>query len=250
MAEHKLTAMVTGASSGLGTEFVRQLADRCEVIIAVARRADRLQSLAEELDPRCEVHCIGADLTTIEGLTRTLEALRQQGPVDYLINNAGFAPFGQFTQAPLDGQREMLSLHCDAVITLCRAAIPFMQERGGGAIVNVSSLGALLPGKGIAVYGASKAFLNYFSQALQAEVAKLDISVQALCPGYVRTEFHDVMVTEGFDRERIPQDMWMEAAQVVQASLEALGNGQVIVVPGECNQALARAALDAQLASF
>ncbi len=250
MAERKRTALVTGASAGLGVEYCRQLAQRCEVIIAVARRADRLQVLAQELSGVCEVHCIEADLTTVEGVTRTVEALRQKGPVDYLVNNAGFAPLGQFVETPLHEQRDMLNLHCEATMTLCRAAIPFMCELGGGSIINVSSLGALVPSKGLAVYGATKAFLNYFSQALQAEVAADGIEVQALCPGYIRTEFHDAMVAEGFERERIPTEMWMDPEAVVEASLSALGTGRVVVVPGEGNGELARAVLASQLEDF
>ena len=187
MSGHRTTALVTGASAGLGAEFCRQLASRCEIIIAVARRAERLEQLRTELADRVELHAIQADLNSVEGVTRVMEALRQRGPVDYLVNNAGFGTYGHFSDVGIDGQRDMIGLHIDATITLCRAAIPFMRERGGGHIINVSSVGAFLPGKGVAVYGATKAFINYFSLALQAELAGTDIEVQALCPGYIRT---------------------------------------------------------------
>ena len=141
----------------------------------------------------------------------------------------------------------MVNLHIDTSITLCRAAIPFMRELGGGAIINISSLGALMPMKGMAVYGASKAFLNYYSVALQAELAGTGIEVQALCPGFTRTEFHDAMESEGFERNRIPDSMWMNAEAVVSASLAALGSGQVMVVPGDDNRGLARVGLQQQL---
>jgi len=141
----------------------------------------------------------------------------------------------------------MVDLHVNATITLCRAAIPFMRERGVGYIINVSSIGAFLPGKGVAVYCATKAFLNYYSQALQAELADTGIAVQALCPGYTRTEFHVLPVEAGFDNGRIPDEMGMNADEVVAASLAALGSGQVLVVPGESNQALARMGLQQQL---
>jgi hypothetical protein len=247
MSEHKVTALVTGASAGLGAEFCRQLAKRCDVIIAVARRKDRLDTLASELAGAVELHCLEADLETIEGVARAMEAIRQQGPVDYLVNNAGFSTFGNFDQLAIDSQRAMVSLHIDASITLCRAAIPFMRELGGGTIINVSSLGAFIPGKGMAVYGATKAFLNYYSQALQAELAGTGIEVQALCPGFTRTEFHDPMAEEGFDRNRIAENMWMDADTVVAASLAALGSGQVLVVPGEDNLGFARMGLQQQL---
>lgn len=247
MSARKVIAMVTGASAGLGAEFCRQLADRCDLIVAVARRRDRLTSLAEELADRVELHPVTADLTSIEGVARTMEALRQQGPLDYLVNNAGFSTFGQFAELPIDRQRDMVSLHIDATITLCSAAVPFMRERGGGHIINVSSVGAFLPGKGIAVYGATKAFLNFYSQALQAELSGTGIEVQALCPGYIRTEFHQGMDELGFDPGRIPQEMWMDPPAVVAASLAALGHGQVLVVPGAGNLELARAGIRGQL---
>lgn len=247
MSEHKKTALVTGASAGLGAEYCRQLAGQCEVIIGVARRGERLQSLATELAGSVEFHLLEADLTTIDGVARTMETLRQKGPVDYLVNNAGFSTFGSFENLPIDEQRNMVSLHIDATITLCRAAVPFMRELAAAHIINVSSMGAFVPGKGLAVYGATKAFLNYFSVALQAELAGSGIEVQALCPGYIHTEFHAQMQAEGFDKSRIPPQMWMQPQEVVAASLAALGSGQVLVVPGEVNRDIATAAMRQQL---
>jgi short-subunit dehydrogenase len=249
MSEHKKTALVTGASSGLGAEFCRQLAQQCPVIIAVARRRERLDNLARELAGIAEVHVVEADLLSVEGVARTLEALRQKGPVDILVNNAGFSPYGDFADTEISVLRDMLNLHCEASISLCRAAIPFMQELGGGCIINVSSLGSLLPGRKLAVYGASKSFLNYFSVSLQQELEGSNIAVQALCPGLVRTEIHEPMKDQGFSPDAFPEDMWMQAEEVVAASLDALGSGRVMVVPGEGNLSLARmgaqAALDA-----
>lgn len=247
MSGHKVIALVTGASAGLGAEFCRQLAPRCDGIIAVARRPERLGELANELADSAEIHCLEADLGTIEGVAKTMEAIRQKGPVDYLVNNAGFSTFGNFSDLPIEGQRAMVNLHIDATITLCRAVIPFMRERGGGTVINVSSLGSFVPGKGMAVYGATKAFLNYYSQALQEELAGTGIEVQALCPGFTHTEFHDPMAEQGFDRDRVPEQMWMTADAVVAASLAALGSEQVLVVPGEDNPGFARMGLQQQL---
>ena len=154
--DRKVTALVTGATAGLGLEFCRQLADRCDVIIAVGRRVDRLEQLADALAESVEVHGIAADLATVEGVAAVMEALRQKGPVDYLVNNAGFSTYGYFSTLGIEDQRQMLSVHVDASITLCRAAVAFMRERGGGSIINVSSLGSFLPGKGSAVYGLHK----------------------------------------------------------------------------------------------
>jgi short-subunit dehydrogenase len=247
MSGKKITALVTGASAGLGAEFCRQLAPRCDVVIAVARRKERLGALANELADSAEIHCLEADLGTIEGVAKTMEAIRQQGPIDYLVNNAGFSTFGNFADLPIEGQRAMVNLHIDASITLCRAVIPFMCERGGGTVINVSSLGSFVPGKGMAVYGATKAFLNYFCLALQEELVGTGIEVQALCPGFTRTEFHDPMAEQGFDRSRVPEQMWMTADAVVAASLAALGSERVLVVPGEDNPGFARLGLQKQL---
>ena len=247
MSDHKITALVTGASAGLGAEFCRQLATRCEVIIGVARRGDRLAELVGKLPGEVEFHALEADLNSVEGVARTMETLRQKGPVDYLVNNAGFSTFGQFAELPIDRQRDMVSLHIDTTITLCKAAIPFMCELGGGHIINVSSMGAFVPGKGLAVYGATKSFLNYYSLALQAELAGTGIEVQALCPGYIHTEFHAEMQDQGFDKKRIPDEMWMTPGEVVAVSLASLGSGRVLVVPGEGNQSVAKMGLQQQL---
>ena len=139
MSKRNITALVTGASSGLGAEFCRQLADRCDVIVAVARRSEPMKALAKELEGQVEVHVIEADLTTTEGVARTMEAIRQQGPLDYLINNAGFSTFGNFEQENLDSQHDMVSLHINAVLSLCRAAIPFMRELGSGNIASTAA---------------------------------------------------------------------------------------------------------------
>ena len=250
MSGSKVTALVTGASSGLGAEFCRQLAERCDVIIAVARRRERLVALAGELEGAVEMHCLEADLESVEGVARTLEAIRQQGPVNYLVNNAGFGALGNFDASGIESQRAMVNLHVDTSITLCRAAIPFMRELGGGTIINVSSVASFVSGEGMAIYGASKLFLNYYSQALQQELAGTGIEVQALCPGFTRTEFHDTMVSESFDPKRIPEQMWMTAEAVVAASLGALGSGKVLVVPGDDNLKVARMGLQQQLDSL
>ncbi|MBT4522736.1 MAG: SDR family oxidoreductase [Halieaceae bacterium] len=246
MSDHKITAMVTGASAGLGAQYCRQLAERCEVIIAVARRGERLAELARELHGQVEVHAVVADLTTIEGVARAMEALRQQGPVDYLVNNAGFSTAGEFADQVIDSQYDMVSLHINATLALCRTAIPFMAELGGGYIINVASIAAFLPGGGMAVYGASKAFLNHFSTALQAEVAASGIKVQSLCPGHTRTEFHDTAALSGFDKSTVPNELWMEADAVVTASLQALATEQVVVV-GERSRPVCRKGLQQQL---
>ena len=151
-----------------------------------------------------------------------------------------FSTYGMFEDQPIDGQQDMVSIHINATLSLCRAAIPFMRDIGGGNIINVSSLSAFLPGRGLAVYGATKAFLNYYSQSLQMELDGSGISVQSLCPGYTRTEFHSTGELAQFDTSRLPEEYWMEASAVVTASLAALSEDRVVVVPGQGNLQMAQ----------
>ena len=196
MSEHKVTALVTGASAGLGAEFCRQLAPLCDVIIAVARRKERLEALASDLAGSVEVHCLEADLGTVAGVATTMEAIRQQGPVDYLVNNAGFSTFGHFDQLSIEGQREMVNLHVDACITLCRAAIPFMRELGGGKIINVSSIVGTTGNPGQANYAASKAGVVAMSKSLAYEVASRGITVNCVAPGFITTAMTEKLTDE------------------------------------------------------
>lgn len=243
------TALVTGASSGIGEQFCRALAGRCDRIIAVARRGERLEALAAELAGETEVVPVVADLATVEGVTRAMEALRQRGPVHYLVNNAGFSTLGPFAESSIDRELAMVRVHIDASVSLCRAALPFMIEAGGGCIINVASIGAFLPMRSTAGYGACKAFLASFSSSLQEEVAGRGVRVQCLCPGFTRTEIHDTDDFAGFDKQKIPEALWMQADEVVAASLAALGEERVLVIPGEGNVGLVRDALERQLNS-
>ncbi|MFV8820038.1 SDR family NAD(P)-dependent oxidoreductase [Haliea sp. E17] len=240
-------ALVTGASSGLGEAFCRALASRCKRIIAVARRGAALEALAAELAGEVEVIPVVADLASIEGNARTLEALRQRGPVSILVNNAGFGALGPFAESAITAQQAMVSVHIDATINLCRAALPFMREQGGGYIINVGSVLALAPLPGTAVYSATKAFLANFSAVLQEEERPHGIRVQCLCPGLTRTGFHEAEGFSGSGPGEFPEAMWMQPDAVVAHSLAALAHEEVIVVPGEVNQQMAREALQRQL---
>ncbi len=229
MSAGKTIALVTGASAGIGAEFCRQLAVGCDVIIATGRREERLQALADELSGQVEMHLLVADLTSREGLTRLIEMLRQKGPVDYLVNNAGFGALGHFSETDLEPQQQMIALHIDVTVALTRAALPFMKEKGVGTIINVSSMSAFNANAMVTVYGASKAFLNHFSEGLQLELQDTGIKVQALCPGYTRSDFHGRDSMTGFSTDMVPDEMWMEASEVVAISLAALEGDQVIV---------------------
>ena len=243
------TALITGADAAVGTEFCRQLAARCELIIAVGSHREPLQALATELAGQTQLQLLTADLATREGLTRVIETLRQQAPLDYLVNNAGYFADGDFLSGELQSRHDMITVHIDAALALCRAALPAMRERARGHIVNVSSLLAFAPHTPTAaVYGAGKAFLNHFSEALQVQVAECGIKVQSLCPGY--TYSAGDVTDDGFVVPREPTALWMEAAEVVRISLQALPGEQVIVIPGDNNRTIARQWLQRQLDSL
>jgi short-subunit dehydrogenase len=179
---------------------------------------------------------LSADLNTVLGRAKVVETIRQQGPVTTLVNNAGFQSSGQFGDAQLDDQMEMVTVHINASMTLCRAVIPFMRKEGGGTIINVSTGGALTGGAGITVYAAYIAFLNSFSESLAIEEKPHNIKVQALCPGYTRTDFHTTAafkIDGKSDVANVPDELWLTTEEVVAESLAALGGDQVIVVTGD-----------------
>jgi len=237
MAEWR-TVLITGASAGIGAAYARALAPRSRRLMLVGRRSERLASMAGELagDDR-EVDWLAVDLATPLGVTRVVEWVRQSGPVELLINNAGLGVYGHFGDGELEAQLDMVRVHVDATLALTRAVLPGMREQGGGAIVNVSSIVALSPYAGSAVYGGSKAFLNNFSEALQQEEADHGIRVQCLCPGYTRTDFHQRDAFRGFDADQVPEKWWMTPEDVVAESLAALAGDEVVVVPGAANRA-------------
>jgi len=222
-------ALITGASSGIGETFARQLADRGYDLILVARRADRLQAVAASLPVNARV--LPADLTTDEGLQTTEQAIRNTPGLELLVNNAGFGTLKRFWVADLQGQVAMHQLHVMATVRLTHAALGAMVERGHGAVINVSSVAAFGQSEGNVSYCSTKAWMNSFTLGLDMELrgAGSKVKVQALCPGFTMSEFHDTL---GVSREAIPGFLWMQADAVVRASLRGLDRGDVIVIPG------------------
>jgi short-subunit dehydrogenase len=243
--EPRKSALVTGASSGLGAAFARRLGADGYDLMLVARRAGRLADLADELGD-CHavvVRCVAADLADRAGIEQVEECVRSLGGLDLLINNAGFGARGPFAETDLRRQLEMIQLHVLASVRLARAALPGMIERNRGGIINVASLAALIPVPGDATYSATKAFLVTFSQALHEELRGTGVSVQALCPGFMRTELHSAEGLPEADLARIPALLWSRPDDVAAESLRALARGQVVCVPGwqnRCIVALAR----------
>jgi len=234
------TAIVTGASSGIGAAFARTLAGRGYHLVLVARRKERLQSISQELAAQygAQAEVLAADLASAEGTQRVAEHLQKLRDVELLVNNAGFGQLGRFTGQPLAEHLRMIAVHVHAPVKLTYAVLPGMLAQGHGGVINVASLAALIPLRNV-MYSATKAYLVAFSEALQNELRDTGIRVQALCPGFTYTEFHDHRKLAGFTRAGIPEFMWGNAGDVVRASLRALEREKVICVPGLLNQILA-----------
>ncbi len=233
-----MKALISGASSGIGAAYAHRLAADNFHLVLTARRADRLAAMAEALRAAgaMSVDVVPADLSAPADLERLERYVSDLDALDVLINNAGFGVRGTFEEADWSLQRDMVRLHDLASMSLCHAALPGMIARKHGRIINVASTAAFLPVPGNAVYSASKVFLVAFSQALHAEVVGRGIRVQALCPGFTYTGFHDTPEMQGFRRSNVPGFMWMTADQVARISLSSIGRGPVVVVPGLRNQ--------------
>ncbi len=233
------TALITGASSGLGAEFARQLAGLGYNLVLVARRADRLAALAETLHTRCGVRAesMTADLSTDADVT-AVEGRLAEGDVHLLVNNAGFGIGGAFAEASLAGQAEMLQVHMVAPMRLMHAALPHMVARRSGGIINVASLAAFFTLPGNANYGATKAYLMRFSLAVHGEVRRQGVTVQVLCPGFTVTEFHDDQARVRMSRNALPGFLWGSSQAVVRDSLGALSRRRPLCVPGKLNHLL------------
>ncbi len=236
-------ALITGASSGIGAEFARALAARNFDLILVARRLHRLEDLAGELSRKNGVTAcpMAADLTHEDDLEMVARRLESENRLELLVNNAGFGAMGDFHQAGLAAQSVMHRLHIIAVVRLTHAALPGLVARNRGGVINVSSVAAFARMPGHASYDATKAWMNAFTECLHLELKSIGsrVCIQALCPGYTRTEFHDVL---GMDRSRIMpmHSLWMSAEFVVSESLKGLHRGDWVVIPGWRYRAVVR----------
>ncbi|MDX6286243.1 MAG: uncharacterized protein QOG53_1728 [Frankiales bacterium] len=232
------TALVTGASSGIGTAFARLLADRGHDLVLVARRTDRLEQLAKELDAAhgTSVEVLPADLSTAAGVALVERRLSDDSrPVELLVNNAGFGTAGSFADLDIDREDDMVRLNVVAVVRLTHAALGGMLARGRGGIINVASTAGFQPVPGWATYAATKAFVCRFSEAVAAETRRSGVTVTVLCPGFTRTEFQE---QADFGDEMIPGFLWQTPEEVAQAALQALGRRRVYAVPGFAQKAV------------
>lgn len=242
-------ALITGASSGIGAAFARRLAAQSYDLILVARREERLSQLAMELRQQFNIRAetIRADLSNAIDVERLECRIAELPTVELLVNNAGFGVPGKFAEARLDRTMAMVDVHIIASTRLIYAALPAMIARGTGSIINVASIGGFIPRPHDAVYCATKAYLIAFSEALQGELAGTGVQVQALCPGFVPTEFLNSPEYEQLDiQAKIPKWLWTPVEQTVEESLRTLKRAKVVCIPGFRNRvivALARSGL-------
>lgn len=240
-----LTALVTGASSGIGTEFAQQLAAKGWHVTLVARRREKLESIAKGIvSGGGQADVVACDLADDDSRAALLEELASGSrQVAVLVNNAGSSTTGPIWSADVSAELGMVRADVEAVVHLCAALVPPMVERGSGVVLNVASTAAFQPIPGQAGYAAAKAFVLSYSQALHAELAGKGVSVTALCPGPVETGFADAA---GFDpavaRKAMPDVMWESAADVAKAAIDGAFAGKRVVIPGWANAAGAVAA--------
>jgi short-subunit dehydrogenase len=233
---HMSTALITGATSGIGLTFARTLARRGHDLVLVARDRERLDLVAAELrSHRVEVEVLPADLTDRVQLAGVEERLRS-GPVEILVNNAGFGVPQRFASGDLDVEQQMLDVLVTAVMRLTHAALPGMVARGSGAVLNVSSVAAWITG---GTYSASKAWVTVFSESLAVELAGTGVHVTAVCPGFTHTEFHQ---RASMEMEGVPEWMWLDPQEVVDRALSDVRKGRPVSVAGPQYKALSIAA--------
>jgi short-subunit dehydrogenase len=233
------TALITGSTAGIGAAFARRLAADGHNLVLVARDTKRLREQATELHDRhgIEAEVLTADLAEDKGIESVADRLGdRKNPVDLLINNAGFGNKGRFLDVPMADELRMLKVHCEAVLRLTSAATEAMRERGRGGVVNVASVAAFVP-RG--TYGASKAWVVQFSQGAARDLAGSGVRLMALCPGFVRTEFHQ---RAGMGTDNIPSWMWLDADKLVAAALQDLARGKTLSIPDPRYKALMGAA--------
>ncbi|MFJ7076074.1 SDR family NAD(P)-dependent oxidoreductase [Streptomyces sp. NPDC098781] len=222
------TALITGSTAGIGAAFARRLAADGHDLVLVARDTKRLREQATELHDRhgIEAEVLTADLAEDTGIESVAARLGdRRNPVDLLINNAGFGNKGRYLDVSMADELKMLKVHCEAVLRLTSAAAEAMRERGRGGVVNVASVAAFVP-RG--TYGASKAWVVQFTQGAARDLAGSGVRLMVLCPGFVRTEFHE---RAGMGTDNIPGWMWLDADKLVAAALGDLARGKSVSIP-------------------
>ena len=223
------TALVTGATAGIGLAFCRELAERGHHLVIVARNRARLENVSDELRARhsINVEILAADLSKRAALRRVADRVADRDrPIDLLVNNAGFGMRKSFLKGDVADEEAMFDVLCRAVLVLSHGGALSMKDRGRGAIINVSSVAGFVP---VGTYAAAKAWVTAFTETLAHELAGSGVSVTALCPGFTHTEMHE---RANLDMSRLPKVMWLEADRLVRDCLDDVKAGKVISVPG------------------
>jgi len=230
-------AVVTGASAGIGRAFAERLVRDAWDLVLVARRRERLDALAAQLREAHgrRVEVLVADLSDETGLRLVEERIAKEPTLELLVNNAGFGTSGPFVDRDRQGESQEVRLNVLALLRLTHAALEAFRGRGHGSVINVSSLAGFQPAPYNATYAATKAFVNSFTQAIAEELRGTGLRLQLLCPGFTRTEFQEVA---GVRSDEVPGFAWMEPDAVVEASLEGLRRGELIVIPGAGNKVM------------
>ncbi|HET8943080.1 MAG TPA: SDR family oxidoreductase [Rudaea sp.] len=234
-------ALVTGASSGIGTAFARELAARGTALVLTARRGDRLDALAAQLQSqhKIDVQCIVADLANPGAPAQiAAELKRRKIIIDILVNNAGYGVPGHFLTPTWQTHADFIQVLITSPCELIYRLLPDMRERGYGRIMNIASLAGHLPGSaGHTMYAAAKVFAIRFSQSLALENAQRGVNVCAVCPGFTYSEFHEVTGTRALV-SKMPKWMWMHAADVARIGIDATERGEIVCVTGRVNRTI------------
>ena len=232
------SALVTGASSGIGEAMVRHLGEAGIPQVIVARRADRLRELA---DRYADVEVLTADLTTAEGVDAVVRRITEPDrPVDLVVNNAGFGTSGEFHTLDPDRLGDEIALNIAALTRISRAALGVMVPRGRGYLLNVSSVASFQPAPKLAVYAATKAYVTSLTESLHEEVRGAGVHVTALCPGLTRTEFQSVSNADSYTAQ-YPSMAWLSADEVAETGLRDVAKGRALSVPGVLYKAMVTA---------
>jgi short-subunit dehydrogenase len=237
-AENK-TAIITGATSGIGKAFAYRFADLGYDLVITGRREDIISSIAKEISTKygVSVEVLIVELSNKSDLTKLVQKVKSINKLEVLVNNAGFATRGTFSENNIQIHKKMIDVHVQALVELTHAVIPNMQLRKQGTLINVSSMGAFIVGPHNTVYCGTKAFIRNFTESLHLELRHIGIKVQLLCPGFVYSNFHGKM---GFNLNKFQKNRglirWMTPEDVVSASLRDLMKGRVISIPGRSNR--------------